>query len=235
MGFNGYSGKTISDQNELGQSAPPLLWKEFLASVLSLLLVGYINFLTGNELLLIVFYFIPVAICAWYKPHRTVLFLSAVVGVSWGLADYFSGHQYAHPASRFWNAFICAAACAAFGMVLQRLRRNLDELAREKSRLNRMLAELQRADSEVRQLKINQSVVCAWTERIQVEGQWLTLSEFLTQRLHLEISHGISPQAHQKIMQSLNNPDRPPTTTLCGRRASEIQSRQTSPVSPPRQ
>jgi hypothetical protein len=224
----------MSDQNQLGASALPQLWKNSGASVLSLLFISGINFLTGSELSLIIFYFIPIAMCAWHQPGRSVLWLAALCGVSWGLADYFSGHQYSHPAFRFWNAFICAAACAVFGIALQRLRRNLDELAQEKARLTCALADLQKHQHEVHQLKSNAPVVCAWTERIRVEDQWMTLSEFLTQRLHWEISHGISPLAHQKIMQSLNTPDRPPTTTLCGRRAADALPRQTRADGGPR-
>jgi hypothetical protein len=46
-------------------------------------------------------------------------------------------------------------------------------------------------------------VVCAWTQRIQVEGKWVTLDEFLTSKLNVRISHGISPEALADIKRGL--------------------------------
>lgn len=38
-------------------------------------------------------------------------------------------------------------------------------------------------------------VVCAWTHRIRIEGKWLTLDEFLQEKLNVKVSHGISQEA----------------------------------------
>jgi len=177
-------------------------WKEFLASVVSLAVVGYVDYLSGDELLLIVFYFIPIAICAWHKRREIVLLLALVSGVCWMLADYYSGHQYSHPIYYFWNGFICFSSFAAFGLVLQRLKTSFDEQAREKEELAKALDELKSSAGEIQKLRKELQVVCAWTNRIRVEGQWMTLSEFLTHSLHLNVSHGISPEAKKKMMET---------------------------------
>jgi hypothetical protein len=46
-------------------------------------------------------------------------------------------------------------------------------------------------------------VVCAWTKQIKVGDQWMTPDEFLSTRLHLKISHGMSPEATREFQDEL--------------------------------
>jgi CheY-like chemotaxis protein len=43
-------------------------------------------------------------------------------------------------------------------------------------------------------------VVCAWTNRIKVDDVWMTMTEFLSQRLNVPVTHGISPEAMQAFL-----------------------------------
>jgi len=65
--------------------------------------------------------------------------------------------------------------------------------SREPNRLDEALIE------EIRNLKRQTPVVCAWTDRIRVEDTWMNLTEFLSKRLHLQVSHGVSPEGMQKF------------------------------------
>ena len=64
--------------------------------------------------------------------------------------------------------------------------------------------------------KLQQVVtICAWTGRIQYEGQWIRLDEYLQRRFGLSISHGLSKEAAEKMiaeMKGFNRPggERPP-------------------------
>ncbi len=46
-------------------------------------------------------------------------------------------------------------------------------------------------------------VVCAWTKRIRVEGKWMTFDEFLKNYLHFNLSHGISPEAMERLAKEI--------------------------------
>lgn len=46
--------------------------------------------------------------------------------------------------------------------------------------------------AELERLRGGPLTVCAWTKRIQVDGEWLSLDEFLTRRLDLKLTHGMS-------------------------------------------
>jgi PAS domain S-box-containing protein len=54
---------------------------------------------------------------------------------------------------------------------------------------------LREADTEIDRLRKGLVTVCAWTKRIEVNGTWLTVDEFLTQHLDLKLTHGISQDA----------------------------------------
>jgi CHASE3 domain sensor protein len=40
--------------------------------------------------------------------------------------------------------------------------------------------------------------VCAWSKQIKVDGQWITLEQYLGDELNLHLTHGISPEMAQK-------------------------------------
>jgi len=63
---------------------------------------------------------------------------------------------------------------------------------------------------EIQELQNQMQVVCAWTGRIKVDDQWMTISDFLSKRLHLTVSHGVSPEAMQKLLQEIQPPNPPP-------------------------
>jgi len=41
--------------------------------------------------------------------------------------------------------------------------------------------------------------VCAWTNKVLIDNQWLTLEEFFTERLGLKVSHGMNPGMMEQI------------------------------------
>jgi CHASE3 domain sensor protein len=58
--------------------------------------------------------------------------------------------------------------------------------------------------------KLQQVVtVCAWTGRIQYEGQWIRLDEYLQRRFGLSVSHGLSKEAAEKMAAEIKDFHRP--------------------------
>ncbi|GEM_PF-1341880 len=46
--------------------------------------------------------------------------------------------------------------------------------------------------------------VCAWTKRINVDGEWISLEEFMRRYLDKDVTHGISPEAYEKMLKESN-------------------------------
>jgi hypothetical protein len=176
----------------------------FLTSVLTLATVSYVDYVTGYEFLFFVFYFIPVALCGWYLGRLATYGMAVLSGISWFFVDLASSHYYSHEAFRYWNSFTCFLAFAIIGIGLRHIRRSQDEERKARQELERVVTELKASSEEIRDLQKQLQVVCAWTQRIRVGGKWLPLDEFLTSKLNVKVSHGISPDALERIKKELS-------------------------------
>ena len=185
-------------------TAKPQRWKVILVSLLILAAVSYVDYVTGYEALFFIFYYAPVALCGWYLKRVATVTMAVLGGASWFLVDLLSRHLYAHEALRYWNAFTCFLAFAIIGLGLHHIRCGHDKEQLARLELEKALAELRSTTEQIRELQDQLQVVCAWTKRIRLEGKWLTLDEFLTNKLNVKISHGISPDAFTRIKQEVD-------------------------------
>jgi PAS domain S-box-containing protein len=93
------------------------------------------------------------------------------------------------------------------GVALDYTPRKLGELAlgealAEKSRL---LGELHASTQTIQALQKGLVKVCAWTKQVQHEGRWMPPEEFLSNHLHINVSHGISEAAREKFVEDLRS------------------------------
>jgi CHASE3 domain sensor protein len=56
--------------------------------------------------------------------------------------------------------------------------------------------------------------VCAWTKRVQWEGQWVTFEEYLARRFNLHCTHGMSEEAAERLTIELAHTPVPPEPPL---------------------
>ena len=180
--------------------------KVILASVANLLVLSYIHYLTRAQFVFFVFYFIPVSLCGWYLGRLSVFCMAVFTGISWCFVDSLSEHQYAHEAIRYGNSLICFLAFASIGVLVQGLRHSLSEQQTAREAMQKAHDELKKSTEEVTKLQGQLQVVCAWTQRINVEGKWITLDEFLKDKLKARISYGVSPEAMQDVLQAAGAP-----------------------------
>jgi len=172
-----------------------------LVSLSVQVVVGFADYMTGDELHLDVFYFIPISITAWYLRRSDVLISAMVGALTWGYADIRGGHQYTSLAYYYWNIFVSFSSLLILGLTVKAVRDNLKKKDEAQRELLKALAELRQVTAEVHKLQSQFQVICAWTKRIRVDGEWMTIEEFLKKYLKLKISHGISPEAQDKIDQ----------------------------------
>ena len=178
--------------------------KVLLASIGNLLALSYIHYLTGNQFLFFVFYFIPVSLCGWYLGRGAVVGLAILTGVTWCFVDIFSHHSYPLEIFRYANSFICFLAFGTIGLLVQGLRQSVSEQRQSRQKLEQTVADLTRSTEEIRKLQGQLQVVCAWTKRINVEGKWIALDEFLTDKLNTKVSYGVSPEAMDEMLKLQN-------------------------------
>ncbi len=75
-------------------------------SLLSVLLLGVVDYLTGPEISFSIFYLLPISLIAWLVGERAGGAISLTGAGSWLAADLLAGHDYSHPTIPFWNAIV---------------------------------------------------------------------------------------------------------------------------------
>jgi K+-sensing histidine kinase KdpD len=185
--------------------------KVILASLANLLVLSYVAYLTGDNFLFFVFFFIPVALCGWHLGRLSVFLMSVLSGMSWCVLDILSKHEYPSELFRYANSLICFLAFATIGLLVQGLRQSLQEQLRARRQLEQALEESRRSAEELRRLQSQMQVVCAWTKRVNVEGRWVALDEFLTDQLNAKVTYGVSPEAMQEVLDNVEQAEAPVT------------------------
>jgi signal transduction histidine kinase len=114
--------------------------------------VGYIDYLTGYERPLLLFYLLPISLATWFGNLVIGLGIAVLSITISMLSDVAAGI----PALGFWNAAMAFVSYALFAGVLSKLRTLVGELDRRvqerTAALQRAVAERQRLDQEIAQV-----------------------------------------------------------------------------------
>jgi signal transduction histidine kinase len=115
-------------------------------------IVGYLDYVTGYERSLLLFYLLPISLAVWFGSFVLGLAIIIVSVTVWKLSDLAAGI----PAVGLWNAGMAFLAYALFAGILSKLRTLVDELDRRvqdrTAALQREMAERQRLDREIAQV-----------------------------------------------------------------------------------
>jgi signal transduction histidine kinase len=109
---------------------PPPRWAEVAAASL-LAFITWTDYATGYELELFVFYFLPVAIVAWYAGRRPGLAFAVASAICWYLSDRLSGHPYSKAYLIYWETLMRLVSFATTSLTLSAIRartRQLEDL-----------------------------------------------------------------------------------------------------------
>jgi hypothetical protein len=115
-------------------------------SLMVLLLIGWLDYITGYEFGFFIFYFIPVAIAAWFCGRSSGLAIAFASAFTWYLSDKYTHHPYSEAFFIYWEMFMRLISFLTTAFTVSRIR---DMLLKEE-RLN---AELSVALQQVQELK----------------------------------------------------------------------------------
>ncbi len=77
-----------------------------LTSILLIIAMSSLDYLTGEELSFSIFYLLPVSIAAWFVSRRAGMAISLVSACAWLFIDLTNHEIYSHPAIPYWNALV---------------------------------------------------------------------------------------------------------------------------------
>jgi K+-sensing histidine kinase KdpD len=77
-----------------------------IVSLITLLIIAWLDYITGYEFGFFIFYFIPVSISAWYNGRKAGLIMACMSAACWYLSDYYSHHPYSKSFLIYWEMWI---------------------------------------------------------------------------------------------------------------------------------
>jgi signal transduction histidine kinase len=115
-------------------------------------IIGYVDYITGYEHSMLLFYFLPIALAAWFGNFGFGVLMVVVCVTTWVFADLGSGI----PALGVWNIGISFASYMLFAVVVSKLGtlvRELDRRVDERTAAyEREMVERRRLDQEIAQV-----------------------------------------------------------------------------------
>ena len=102
----------------------PLL---FILTLLILLLIGFLDLITGVEASISIFYLIPIGISSWFINEWMGLFISLFSSIVFYLADLLGSPSYRHPLTPYWNALVMLGTFILFSKLLSELKKVMEK------------------------------------------------------------------------------------------------------------
>jgi len=123
-----------------------------IASLILSGVIGYVDYVTGYEHSMLLFYFLPISLAAWFGNFAFGITIVIVCVATWVVADLASGI----PALGFWNIGMAFASYILFAGVVSKLGtlvRELDRRVDERTAAyEREIVERRRLDEEIAQV-----------------------------------------------------------------------------------
>jgi len=170
---------------------PKWLWVIISFSIL--LIIGFADSITEFELNFYVFYFLPIALAAWFIGETSGVAFAILATITWYCADLASGHLFTSPFVAIWDTIIHIISFLIIGKAIFYVRSSL-ELA------NTTAANLKRALSEIKVLE-GFLPICMQCKKIRNEsGSWERLETYIGKHSAAQFSHGYCPECGKQVL-----------------------------------
>jgi hypothetical protein len=159
---------------------------------LSVIALGYIDYITGYEFGFFVFYFLPIAIAAWKLGFTSSYLISILSSIVWFLADVHSSNLYSSIALGFWNTIIRLLSFLIIAYSMSKIRLLLAKEREAAQALRDALSQIKTLSGLI--------PICASCKKIRDDkGYWNQLETFIQEHSEAEFSHGICPDCMKKL------------------------------------
>jgi len=134
--------------------------RQFILSlgIALILFVGIIDYVTGTELSISIFYLLPIALVTWFVGRKSGVIMSLAGVVVWYSVDFVAGHVYSHPAISYWNSLVQLSIFLVTVFILSALKTEyekktqlIDDLRKTEEALDQKARDLIRSNAELEQ------------------------------------------------------------------------------------
>ena len=81
-------------------------WLVWSASIVLVLLVGALDYRTGYEVSVVLFYSVPILLMVWFADRISAVFMALFCAIVWWWADEASGHHYTEEWHQIWETIV---------------------------------------------------------------------------------------------------------------------------------
>jgi hypothetical protein len=168
-------------------------WLYLTGAIFCVILLGLIDWKTGEELNFFVFYFIPVSIAAWFSGQGASVCLSILSAILWFGADALSGHSHSIHFYTIWDTMIRLVSFITIGWSIAKIRKLLDHQ-------NELVKDLQQSISQVKVLETFIPICCQCKKIRSKDGTWSQLEKYISEHSDTQFSHGYCPECAKKAL-----------------------------------
>jgi K+-sensing histidine kinase KdpD len=169
----------------------PLLKSNSVLVVLaiSVVVLGFVDYVTGYELGFFLFYFVPIAIAAWKVGTIRSYLISILSSMVWFLSDILS-HPYSSILVIFWNTIMKLLSFLFIAYIA--------------SKIQFLLRKNREASQDLLcHVKILSGLIpiCASCKNIRDDkGDWQQIEEYFEERTNAQFTHGLCPECVNKLL-----------------------------------
>ncbi len=172
-------------------------------AVILLLVVGWIDYVTGTEVSVSIFYIVPVALLAWFDTKQAGIAMSLFSATVWYLCNILGGHTYSHPLTPVWNTVVRFGFFVIASLTLSRLRASVHELMRLATDQEKLIDELQEALDNVKVLS-GFIPICSSCKKIRDDqGFWQQIETYISEHSDALFSHSLCPDCARRLYPEL--------------------------------
>ena len=112
-----------------------------IISLIILLIISWLDFITGYEFGFFIFYFIPVSISAWFNGRQAGLLMGCMSAVCWYLSDFYSHHPYSKSFLIYWEMWIRWITFLTTAFTVSKIRELMEREKQLKIELTKVIKE----------------------------------------------------------------------------------------------
>jgi hypothetical protein len=162
---------------------PVMQGVDAVMAVVSILVLGAVDYFTGYYLSFFVFYFIPIALIASRYGAKVAYVFSVFCAATWFASDRFGGHPYPSAWMGIWNAATRLAAFLVVAYTIARIRSLLASAQQEVKVLSGLLP------------------ICAKCKKIRDDtGYWHKIESYLSQHTEATFTHGLCEPCYRDAL-----------------------------------
>jgi hypothetical protein len=179
---------------EKGLGQTKLLW--VLLSIITVVIVGYLDWLTGYELNFFVFYFIPISVGAWFLGMSGGVIMGLISTIVWFWVDILTHAPHSSQYYVVWNTCIRLAAFQSIGYSVAKIH---DLIFRER----RLTIKLNQSLLEIKTMEAILPICCQCKKIRDDKGNWQQIESYIREHSNTEFSHGYCPECGQKALHEI--------------------------------